>query len=36
LVMSSISPSTFQTANPSSAADFDQASAILKPYRRIR
>jgi hypothetical protein len=36
LVMSSISPSTFQTANPSAAADFDQAMAILKPFRRIR
>jgi hypothetical protein len=36
LVMSSISPSTFQTANPSAAADFDQAMAILKPFRRVR
>ena len=36
LVMSSLTPSTFQTANPSAAADFDQALSILKPYRRIR
>ena len=36
LVMQTLTPSTFQTFNPSAPADFVQAQEMLKPYRRIR
>lgn len=36
LVMQSLTPNTFQTANPSALSDFNSAVDILKPFRRIR
>lgn len=36
LVMTQLTPSTFQTANPSALADYNAAVDILKPFRRIR
>ena len=36
LVMQTLTPSTFQTSNPSAMADYNAAVDILKPFRRIR
>jgi hypothetical protein len=36
LVMTQLTPGTFQTSNPSALADYNAAVDILKPYRRIR
>lgn len=36
LVMQTLTPQTFQSANPSAIADYESAVDILKPYRRIR
>lgn len=36
LVMTQLTPSTFQTANPSAVSDYEAAMDILKPFRRIR
>jgi hypothetical protein len=36
LVMTQLTPSTFQTANPSALADYNAALDILIPFRRIR
>lgn len=36
LVMTQLTPSTFQTANPSALADYNAAVDILRPFRRIR
>jgi hypothetical protein len=36
LVMQTLTPDTFQTANPSAAGDLQAAWDILRPFRRIR
>lgn len=36
LVMTQLTPSTFQTSNPSALADYNAAVDILRPFRRIR